>query len=86
MKTQLYRKVKTSRQGVWQNIPAYLLDKYGNRYDFRLFTDDVTKASCYILDTLPEFKKGSSLLYGDTVQEIVDALNLSEAVIIKDWN
>lgn len=65
---------------------AYLLDENGNKYSFRLMQDPVTKEYDYFLDCIPEFEEGSGLLYGKTVQEIVDALNLSEAVIIKDWN
>ena len=75
---QIYRLVRTE--------PAYLLDKYGNKYYFELVQDSVTKEWEYRLPAIPEFLEDSPFLYGKSVREIIDSLNLSEAVIIKGWN
>lgn len=79
MKKNIYRKVSNERE-------TYLLSGTGYKYTFRLCQDEVTKEWDYFLDTLPEFVRGSVLLYGKSVKEIIDNLNMSEAVIIKDWD
>lgn len=76
---KIYRKVSNERE-------TYLLSESGYKYTFRLCQDEVTKEWEYFLDTLPELMRGSSLLYGKSVKEIISNLNMSEAVIIKDWN